>query len=148
MHYLEKDSEKNKIIIKNDFKGDLDIKFSVKKISFKIYYHIREQNITQKELAERMKVSPQNISKMLKGDDFKTSTLAKFERALGIKLLDRDILPKEHNDTIVIELKKSITRKKMIGNNISHFRSDKLETIEIYSLDIDHSDFYQLETII
>lgn len=144
MNYIEKKSENNKIIIKNEFRGDLDIKFSVKKISFKIYYHIKEQKITQKELAERMKVSPQNISKMLKGDDFKTSTLAKFERALGIKLLDKDIMPKENNVIIVIELKESITRKKIISSNISSLEIDNLETFEIHSFDIDHSNIYQL----
>jgi transcriptional regulator with XRE-family HTH domain len=47
------------------------------------------QGITQKELAARMKVSPQQVNKILKGSENITlETIAKLNQALGIQLIE------------------------------------------------------------
>jgi len=60
-------------------------------IALKVLKALREQNITQKDLAEKMKVSPQQISKIVKGQENLTlETIANLEIALGIKIIDVD----------------------------------------------------------
>lgn len=64
----------------------LDISFS---IAIKVLRAIRAQNISQKELAERMHCSPQHINKIVKGSENLTlETICKLERALQIKLIE------------------------------------------------------------
>jgi transcriptional regulator with XRE-family HTH domain len=59
------------------------------KIAFKILRAIREQKISQKELADRLNVSPQHISKIVKGyENFTLETLDKIEKVLGISLIE------------------------------------------------------------
>jgi ribosome-binding protein aMBF1 (putative translation factor) len=57
-------------------------------IALMILRNIREKGITQKELAEKLKISPQQISKILKGHENLTlETISKIEIALGITLI-------------------------------------------------------------
>jgi transcriptional regulator with XRE-family HTH domain len=50
---------------------------------------LEEQNLTQKDLAEKMQVSPQQISKIVKGHENLTlETIANLEIALDIKIID------------------------------------------------------------
>lgn len=57
---------------------------------------MRAQGITQKELAERMDVSPQQVSKILKGKENLTlETIEKLEKALGISLIGVPALQEE-----------------------------------------------------
>lgn len=58
------------------------------KIALKILRKIRLEGISQAELASRMKVSSQQISKWVKGqENFKLDTINKLEKVLGIKLI-------------------------------------------------------------
>ncbi len=58
------------------------------KIAIKVLLAIRERNIKQKQLAEMIGVSPQQISKILKGKENLTlQTIAKIEKALNIELI-------------------------------------------------------------
>lgn len=59
------------------------------KIALKVLRKLRKDNLSQKELAERMNVSPQQISKVVKGGENLTlETICKLENALGIKLIE------------------------------------------------------------
>ncbi|MDR3669094.1 MAG: helix-turn-helix transcriptional regulator [Ignavibacteriaceae bacterium] len=59
------------------------------KIAIKILRTIRAKNITQLQLAEMLNVSPQQISKIVKGQENLTlETIAKLEKALDIKLVE------------------------------------------------------------
>lgn len=50
---------------------------------------LKAQKLSQKELAERMNVSPQQISKIVKGQENLTlETISNLESALGIKILE------------------------------------------------------------
>ena len=50
---------------------------------------LKTQNLSQKDLAERMNISPQQISKIVKGEENLTlETISNLESALGIQILD------------------------------------------------------------
>jgi ribosome-binding protein aMBF1 (putative translation factor) len=58
-------------------------------IAVRVLLVLKEKGITQKELAEMMSVSPQQINKIVKGQENLTlETLDKLERALGISLFE------------------------------------------------------------
>ena len=63
-------------------------------IVLKIIRFMKENHLTQKELAEKLNVSPQYINKFLHGRDLdmKVSTILRYGRILGIKLLE---IPKD-----------------------------------------------------
>lgn len=103
-------------VIKNDspnlvekfaekFDENLALKFTAQKIAFKIFYELKRRKLTQQYLAKSLRVTPQNISKILKGDDYKVSTLIKIEEALAINLIDRDIFNPNNNISIIIHIK-------------------------------------------
>jgi transcriptional regulator with XRE-family HTH domain len=57
-------------------------------IAVKILSAIRNQSVTQKELAEAIGVTPQYISKVLKGrENLSLATITKIERSLSISLI-------------------------------------------------------------
>ncbi len=59
-----------------------------RQIALKINKALKAQGLTQKQLAERLEVSPQQISKLLKGTENMTlETIAKLELALGVALI-------------------------------------------------------------
>jgi ribosome-binding protein aMBF1 (putative translation factor) len=58
-------------------------------IAVRILDALKAQNLSQKELAERMKISPQQISKIVKGQENLTlETISSLEIALGIQIID------------------------------------------------------------
>ena len=58
-------------------------------IAVKVLRDLRAKNMTQAELAIAMKVTPQQISKIVKGSENLTlETISKLESALMIKLID------------------------------------------------------------
>lgn len=58
-------------------------------IAFQVLESLSEQKRTQKDLAESMGVSPQFVSKIVKGSENLTlETISKLERALNIQLID------------------------------------------------------------
>jgi len=59
------------------------------KLALKILRTLREEGITQKELANRMNVSPQQINKWVRGNEnFTIETLVKIGNVLGITLIN------------------------------------------------------------
>ncbi len=62
------------------------------KIAIKILIAIREKNIKQKQLAKMIGVSPQQINKIVKGNENLTlQTIAKIENALNIELIFKEV---------------------------------------------------------
>lgn len=58
-------------------------------IALTILRTLRVKNISQKELAERIGVSPQQVSKIVKGNENLTlETISKLEAALGVPLIE------------------------------------------------------------
>ena len=57
-------------------------------IALRILRTLRAKNVSQKELAEKIGVSPQQVNKIVKGrENLTLETIAKLETALGIVLL-------------------------------------------------------------
>lgn len=57
-------------------------------VALRILQVLKEQNISQAELAEKLSVSRQHISKIVKGEEnFTFETIEKIENALGIELM-------------------------------------------------------------
>lgn len=57
-------------------------------IAIAVWEQLQQKKITQKMLADEMKVSPQLINKWLKGkENFTLDTISKLEAVLGIKLV-------------------------------------------------------------
>jgi ribosome-binding protein aMBF1 (putative translation factor) len=57
-------------------------------IAVKVLDALKNQGLTQKDLAERLNVSPQQISKIVRGEENLTlETITNLELALGIQIL-------------------------------------------------------------
>ncbi|HEY1166585.1 MAG TPA: helix-turn-helix transcriptional regulator [Chitinophaga sp.] len=57
-------------------------------IALKVLGALRAQSLSQKDLAEKMGVTPQHVSKIVKGHENLTlETISKLEEALGIKII-------------------------------------------------------------
>ena len=58
-------------------------------IAVRVLDTLKAKKMTQKDLAEKMKVTPQFINKVVKGqENLSLETIGKLSRALGIKLID------------------------------------------------------------
>lgn len=58
------------------------------KIAIKINRFLKENKVSQKEMAEKMDVSPQQVNKILKGsENLKLETICKLEEVLGLELI-------------------------------------------------------------
>jgi len=68
------------------------------KIALKVLSTLKEQSLSQKDLAERMQVSPQIINRWVKGqENFTLETIGKLEKALGIQIFQIIETPKTSN---------------------------------------------------
>jgi transcriptional regulator with XRE-family HTH domain len=76
-------------------------------IALKILRHIRANGISQKELAEKLNVAPQQVNRWVKGsENFTLETISRVENVLDIQLINvSDSLKKTEN---TISFKKEI----------------------------------------
>ena len=73
---------------KDRIKNKSWLKYS-RKIAIKINTHLKLNNIKQKELAVLLDVSPQQVSKIIKGrENLTLETISKIESALNIQLFE------------------------------------------------------------
>lgn len=81
-------------------------------IAFKIGYYMKKNGLTQKQLADKIGVKPQQVNRILKGKyDFKHSTLFKIQKALNIKLVDSKINSEEEEEETKIIVMKTYSSK-------------------------------------
>ena len=75
-----------------------------RRIVLKIVRYMKDNHLTQKELASRLNVTPQYINKFLHGQDLdlKISTVVRYGRCLGIKLIEVPGEKPKHDTTKVI----------------------------------------------
>jgi|ADGO01.1.fsa_nt_gi antitoxin component HigA of HigAB toxin-antitoxin module len=65
-------------------------------IAVRVLQALDEQQLSQKDLAQRMGVTPQQISKIVKGKENLTlETIAKLEKALGIVIISEEVKKKK-----------------------------------------------------
>ncbi len=61
---------------------------NARKVALRVLHLLREQGLTQTELAERMGVSRQQVTKIVKGkENFTFETIDKLEKALNVTLM-------------------------------------------------------------
>lgn len=81
---------------------------AAKKIVLKILRYMEANHLSQKQLAEKLGVSPQYINKFLHGQewDIKISTAIRYGRILGLKLLEipDDAVKPTANRTILLSV--------------------------------------------
>lgn len=59
-----------------------------RQFSLSLMYNLKEMGVSQRELAERMGVSPSYIGKLLRGkENLSLETITKVEEALGVEML-------------------------------------------------------------
>lgn len=134
---LTLNSNKTPTRMKEDFDDDLRLKFTAKKIAFKIYFELKNKKMTQQDLAVKLNVSPQNISKILKGDDFKLSTLVRLEEALSINLIDRNIISINNNVSTMIYFKVfNLQKKPLITSELPIYLENKIHSNEIITQEV------------
>ena len=69
-------------------------------IALKILRSLRSQGMSQKDLAEKLNVSPQMVNQWVKGsENFTLETISKIEHALGVELMN---VSEKMNDVIHI----------------------------------------------
>ena len=88
----------NQIIVDepNKWLEDADYRFENKAwlrksqaIALKILTHIHAHGMSQKDLADRLNVAPQQVNRWVKGgENFTLETISKIEMVLGIQLID------------------------------------------------------------
>ena len=77
-------------------------------IALKILKHLKKEGTSQKQLAEMVNVSPQQINKIVKGSENLTlETISRIEDALGIKL----IAVENFEQTMIYEIQNSRVTK-------------------------------------
>lgn len=98
-----------------------------KAVAVRILYRLDELNMSQKDLAEKLNVAPQQVNKWVKGgENFTFETIEKIENALGFELMYISETPKTNAITIQagelkdfndVEMKRTTTEAKVIPLN-------------------------------
>lgn len=97
-------------------------------IALALHYYMREKEMTQRELAVKMGVSPVYIVKLLKGGENLTlDTICKLQDALGENLLN---IARPYEQSHIIPL------------SLPYEESDDVEFSEVYSKDISGKNRY------
>lgn len=104
------------------------------KIAIKVLRTLRDKNIKQKQLAEMLGVSPQQVNKIVKGKENLTlETISKIEDALGISLIFKKstnhIIKREtvlEKKTIIWPVYKKTT---MVAEKKIDYKSQKTEML-------------------
>lgn len=94
--------------------ADSDFRFKNRKwlkrsqaVAVKVLRTLRENGLSQKDLAEKLNVSPQQVNKWLKGNEnFTFETVSKIEDALNIELMSITGFETKHESNVnIVEVK-------------------------------------------
>ena len=100
-----------------------------RKIAIKVNLTLRERNIKQKDFAELLGVSPQQVCKILKGrENLTLETISKIEKALSINL--------------IFETKK-IKKEIKTNSRILFEKTKKINNVFQQEISMRSSDFYK-----
>ena len=115
------------------------------KFALELLEYLEENNIKQKELAQLMRVSPQQVNKILRAKANLTfETLDKIEDALGVHITSPQINVKKHVHSQTIARTMQLVHKrrsKRIEANISTSGSPKKNAI--LKTTIENMDYYK-----
>lgn len=89
----------------NQRKKDRYWKAASAAIAAKMRRQLKATDTTRIKLAEALEVTPANITRYLSGDtNFELKTLVQLERALGIEIINRNVIPVKEKNPVVIEV--------------------------------------------
>lgn len=110
---------------KDEIENEREI-LACRRIILRIVRYMKDNKMSQKELAERLSVSPQYIHKLLHGQDLdlKISTALRYGRILGIKLI---VLPEGEPvaPRMTINYYQLTTTVEKMGENTYNYTSSK-----------------------
>ena len=112
---------------KREFENEEEL-LACRRIILKIVRYMKDNKMSQKDLADKLNVSPQYINKLLHGQDLdlKVSTVIRYGRILGLKLI---VLPEDEPTTAEVAICIStIASYNDAGTN--HFKYNKSKAIE------------------
>jgi transcriptional regulator with XRE-family HTH domain len=102
-------------------------------IALRILRTLRAKNISQKELAEKIGVSPQQVNKIVKGKENLTlETIAKLETALGVSLINAPLYQTSLEVSYQIEQNPAVSFSASITPGFKKTAISTGEYIEIY----------------
>lgn len=88
------ESNEHEKAFSSDLEENIGLYRASMKIALKIKRALKQHNMTQALLAEKMGLSPSIVSKSLNGKaNLELKTIVKFEEILGINIIDRRISP-------------------------------------------------------
>ena len=91
-------------------------------IAFRILIRLKELNISQKDLAERIGVSPQQVNKWVKGkENLSLETISKLEKALDFELIQ--VTPKLKEIEMPVLINTNRTNNQFIKNQSHKFQN-------------------------
>ncbi len=74
-------------------------------IASKIKRYLRVNGITNMEFAEMLGITPANVTRYLNGKtNFELRTLVEIERALGLHIIDREVVPQKEKKAVAIQV--------------------------------------------
>lgn len=101
---------------------------------------LRQKGITQKDLALKMDVSPQQVNKWVKGkENFTFETIVRLEEVLGIELMIIKGAEMKSNETIVISL--DYKKQPAIQSSGNWKSQSSIKVIPFYSKKIPLTDY-------
>lgn len=106
-----------------------------KKVAIRVLRTIRELGMTQKQLAEKMGMSPQMVNKIVKGKENLTlQTIAKLEDTLGVSLIFTE-------NSRAFFTKEYVVRKQNIYFNTNIYKTD----LGTYKIPAESTEKYPLQ---
>ncbi len=111
------------------------------KVAINVLEALNAKNMSQKDLAEKLKVSAQQVNKILKGNQNLTfETVVKLEDALGISLIEiiefNNVNEIKTNEAIVQAMQKTISEEIAIEKNHQSTYSEKFIKKPIAKMDV------------
>jgi transcriptional regulator with XRE-family HTH domain len=114
-------------------------------IALRILRTLRAKNISQKELAEKISVSPQQVNKIVKGKENLTlETISKLQTALGVSLMNVPLYQTSFEVNYQIEQNLAVSFSNSITLGFKKTAISADESIEIYREDSDNDSNYRM----
>lgn len=103
-------------------------------VAVRILRTLREKKMSQKDLADLLKVTPQTVNKWVKGsENFGFFTIGKIEKTLGIKLM----CIYENNESVIISSTNMVTITNQVHNYLDTIEKPMVAEKEIKLIPID-----------
>ncbi len=101
----------------NEIESRIQRKESLKRsksVAIRILSRLDELKLSQKDLAEKLNIAPQQVNKWVKGgENFTFETIEKIENALGITLMYVNEVPKTNTILVKVSIRQDLNNVKL-----------------------------------